>query len=405
MDEKDEIGKLLEEYQKQRTQHKTNEGIRKVEQLIDFAAPEPPKPLAKEEPKPAATPEPEPEPIDEPTGELEPIAPPMPLQTQEISPQELLPSQDEEKKPEKVKKEKPDYSKKFKEYVTGKSFKRALIAVVAVVAVICLAFGISSAVSNSKSSYLKSYESKYGFSFPDGMLKEYCDYYGENRNTSGFIKIGDLALETPVFAEGKKAFPYVKSCREDCDLANYIVYLDTNELEQYYNSAEAYNNAEQYISYSNLFSNFSYKVISAFYTNTKPEDDNGYVFPYATPETMTEDSASTFVTDLQTRFLYSTGDSFSRKDRLLIISCPTDFRKDFEFVLVCKLTDATDRSTAKDNDADRIHFPQAVFDDSGKDNPYKLAHGWYPEIVTIVEKNENGEDVTKPLQLTKEDYE
>ena len=193
-------------------------------------------------------------------------------------------------------------------------------------------------------------------------------------------------------------------CRSDSRLQNYVVTLDTKELENYYASADSYNEASGIIEYSNLFSNYTYKVIGAFYTNTNPEDDNGYVFPYDTVEEMTQSSAATFVTDLQTRFLYHTADSFSRKDRLLIIACPTDYHKNFEFVIVCKLTDDKSKSTATENDDSRIHYPQVICDEKGEINPYRFANGWYPEIVIYTDYTETGEPITETQKLTSVDY-
>ncbi len=378
MDEKDEIGKLLEEYQMQKTRRENGE---------DNALPE-----------------------------LEPPKRSIDFSADKVEEQEPAQSNEKaEKNSEKQQKETDKIMSKKKREENKNTFliifntvktklmtKNTAIFLVALVLIILAAFGIKYAANRNKNAYLTPYENEYNIDFPDGMLKEYCDYYGENQNTAGYIKIKDIDFESPVYIEATGE-PSVKRCMSECTLQNYIISLDTKELEKHYNSASAYNDSQGYIEYSNLFENYRFSVVGAFYTNTDPDDDNGYVFPYKTPETMTEKSASTFVTDLQTRFLYYT-QNFSRKDKLLIITCPTDLREGFEFVLVCKMTDSNKEWEAKEVDESRIHYPQIVYDDKGIENPYRLANGWYPEVVVNIYTDDNGESVTEARQLTELDY-
>ena len=86
--------------------------------------------------------------------------------------------------------------------------------------------------------------------------------------------------------------------------------------------------------FSDLKTDYNFKVIGAFYTNTKASDDNGYVFPYNVTEQMEPSSALEFYTMLHYRFLYDTGASPIRSDKLITISCPTSYHKDFRFVVV-----------------------------------------------------------------------
>lgn len=373
MDEKDEIAKLLEEYQKQKEFRESGQNMPE-----ELAAP-------KEHIDFAATTD------DIPKKEEKAVASISDKETEKI----LSKKKHEENK--------NTFLIILNTLKTKLFTKKTALVILGLIIIICAAIGIKYAVGSAKNSYIKSYESKYGVDFPEGIRKEYCDLYGENQSVVGYIIIDDIELDAPVYYEGD-GMPCIKRSIEGSITNNFIVTLDTKELEKHYKNAEAYNSSQDFIKYSDLFNNYTFKVIGAFYTNTDPDEDNGYVFPYKTPEEMTVKSASTFATDLETRFLYST-DNLSRKDRLLIITCPTDFRDNFEFVLVCKMTNDMKKSTAKDNDEERIHYPQAVFDEKKLENPYRLANGWYPEIIIELEPDENGEPVTEVRQLSSLDYE
>lgn len=307
---------------------------------------------------------------------------------------------------EAIKAEKKEKQKKKKDKIkavlikTKKAVfnKKVLIALIAVLAVVGIVFGIKYAVVQSKSAYLKPYEKKYpDAEFQVGMLEKYCDVLGENPDTVGYIEIPDIDLKSAV-SKNKENFPYAQGCTEGAEQFNYVVYLNENKLEKIYASADAYNNSSGYITYSDLFRDYTFKVVGAFYTNTKAEDDDGYIFPYNVTEKMTVASANDYVSKLESRFIYSTGVTVTRQDTMLTISCPTDYRKDFRFVVVGVMRDNTDnKSTAAQKD--NIHYQQVIYDEKKMDNPYKFATKWYPEI--IITDSEGNE---KTVQKTIEDY-
>lgn len=284
---------------------------------------------------------------------------------------------------------------KIKKVILNKKF---LLALGAVILVIALVFGIRYAVQANKGAYLKSYQSKYpNVQFEIGMLEKYCDMLGENPDTVGYIEIPELNLKSAVSGDESK-FPYAQPCTENAEQFNFVIYLNDNSLEQYYSTADAYNNASGYITYSDLFKDYNFKVVGAFYTNTKAEDDNGYIFPYNTPEKMTTSSASEYVSRLENRFIYSTGANVTRQDTLLTISCPTDYKKDFRFVVVGVLREDTSSKSTATEKSD-VRYPQIIFDEMGKDNTYKYASKWYPEIVIT-----NNEGEQKTIRKTIDDY-
>ena len=247
-------------------------------------------------------------------------------------------------------------------------------------------------MESSKSAYLKPYEQKYkDVKFPIGILEKYCDIYAENPDTAGIIKISDIGLDSPVSSKSNSNI-YLEQSVNNAEIFNYVVYLNDSSLEEYYIDADAYNNkASGYISYSNLFEDYNFKVVGAFFTNTKANDDNGYIFPYNVTEQMTDDSYRQFIDRLQSRFIYNTGVTITRQDKLITVSSPTNFRQDFRFVVVGVMREDTDSKPTATPKND-VHYPQVIYDEQGINNPYALSSKWYP---TIIYKDKEENELTK----------
>lgn len=276
--------------------------------------------------------------------------------------------------------------------------KKVIIALISIIAVILIVFGIKYAVKQAEGAYLKPYEEKYpDAQFEIGMLEKYCDILGKNPDTVGYIEIPEIELKANVSSNAEN-YPYAEECTEGASQFNYVVYLNDNSLEKFYSSATAYNNSSGYITYSDLFNDYNFKVVGVFYTNTRAQDDDGYIFPYNVTEKMTVNSAKSYVSALESRFIYSTGVNITRQDTLLTISCPTH-RKNFRFVVIGVMREDTDSkptATEKSN----VYYPQVIYDERKIDKPYIAAPKWYPEI--IITDSEGNEKIIKK---TLEDYE
>lgn len=332
--------------------------------------------------------------------------PPAPVKSERQMIDFSAPAQEDEKKPEKEKKpkkERPKREKKPKKEkikkdipkkdISGaikkllrkinikKIIKPLLIAIVIAAVAAGAVFGIKAAVANSKIAYLKPYQQKYpDVKFPDGILEKYCDAYGKAPNAAGYIKISELDINAPVMPQSKKEYPMAEKNTSGAVQKNYVVYLDDNSLEQYYKDATCYNQlASGFIEYSDFLNDYNFKIVGAFYTNTKAEDDAGYIFPYNVTEEMTEKSTKAFIDRLSSRFIYDTDLTITRADTLLTISCPTDYRDNFRFVVVGVMRDDNEKLVATDKS--KIHYPQVIYDESGQTNPYRFASKWYPEII------------------------
>lgn len=292
-----------------------------------------------------------------------------------------------------------DSPKKKKIKLNKKALKKILLTVISVIAAAGVITGGIFAVKGisqyKKTAYLKPYQEKYpGVDFPEGILKEYCDEYGKNPDLQGLIKIPDLDNKAVYLTSGNTV-----PVTEGAQRFSYSVSLDSNELEAHYKNAEAYNKSKQYLVFSDLFDDYTYQIAGAFYINTKPEDDDGYIFPYNTTEKMTEKSFNSYFDRLKNRLIYTVdGMNVSPKNTLLTISMPTDYKKDYRFVIVAKLTDKAESDrVARDKKERRL--TESEYREQNKENPYGLAAHWYPEILV---KDENGS--TKKLKKTVDDY-
>lgn len=376
-EEKDEIGELLEEYKKQRDN------------------------VNREVPKPIAPPVRRKEVIDFAKDENQ--------NTEEQAEESKKTKHKTVKKPQKteeelaqIKAQKKENRDKLKNKITAVFYrakkvilsKTMLIIVISAAVITGAVFGIRAIAQYSKTAYLKPYQDKYpDAEFSEGMLEKYCDTFGENPRSAGYIEIPDINLKCTVQKNDSDAFPKAESCTNGSEFANYVVYLENNELEKYYKNADAFNSASGYVTYTDYFNEYNFMVVGAFYTNTKAEDDDGYIFPYNVTEKMTADSTNEFISKLDSRFVYDTGVDLTRGDTFITLSCPTDYRKNYRFVVVGIARENTDNKlTAKDKD--NVHYQQVIYNEKGIENPYKYSSKWYPEIII-------GD---KTLQKTIDDY-
>ncbi|MGN0521961.1 MAG: hypothetical protein ACI4IQ_04910 [Eubacterium sp.] len=303
----------------------------------------------------------------------------------------------------KVKKEKPKKEKKkakLKKPDFKKLFNKRFFIALGVIALAAAATAaIVFAVNESKTAYLKPYEEKYpDVEFPVGIMEKYCDIYAENKNADSFIEISDLSFKSLVSSKKNETLPYREQSFSNAQTFNYVVYMQDSKIEELYKDADSYNASSGFISYSDFFNEYTFKVVGAFYTNTNEADDGGYIFPYNVTEVMTDKSYSDFIDRLDARFIYDTGVTITRNDTLLTLSCPTDYREDYRFVVVGVMRDNPDnKPTAKEKE--KIRLQQAIYDENNQENPYKYSAQWYPEII-VTDKDGN----KKTIQQTIEDY-
>lgn len=308
------------------------------------------------------------------------------------------PVRHEKKKPERreKKQEEPQPEPKGKEGGAPKKKKkmpkkdvRKWIAGIAVLCVLALLAGVAGGAVYSKTAYLRNYRKQYpDVNFPDGIRKEYCEQYAQQTNTLGYIKLPDCSYESYVFSSSS-VYPVLDGNCSSSDLSfNTVVYMNTADigLEEAYGNAEAYLNSAQIIDFSTLYEDYRFTVIGAFYTNSVPADDNGYVFPYNLTVCPVGNDFENYTDRLYHRFLYNTDYQISRDDKLLTLATKCSFMPNFRFVVVAVLNGEVQQNAETNM---KVHYPQIWYDENEQKNPYDLAAKWYPTIPI-----NNGEETT-----------
>lgn len=235
--------------------------------------------------------------------------------------------------------------------------------------------------------------------YPDNLQPKYAEYYTKNQDFVGYLSIPGLDIGLPV-VQGKDDSTYLnknfygKSTKYGCPFVSYlnnIEPLDRNTVIHGHNMKNntifgplmKYKTLEGYkkapvITFNTLYKDYQWKVIAAFITNSKAEDDNDYTFLYY--YTSVGDAAyAEYFKALEVRSLYSTGVDVLPTDKLLTLStCSYEF-DDARFVVVARLvrtgeSPEVDTSLAKVNPNPK--YPQAYYDKKKINNPYGDAYNW-----------------------------
>lgn len=281
-------------------------------------------------------------------------------------------------------------------------FKKIGIVFVIIAVIVGLVFAGIGIFRYAQSAYLKPYKEKYpDVEFPVGIEERFCDYFGENPTTVGYISIDDIGYENYILADNNGENPMLDDSNniKNPDF-NTVVYLNgKNDLEKTYATAQAFQNSSKTIKFSTLFDDYNFSVIGAYYTNADPEDDNGYVFPYNLTKDMTADSFEQFTDRLYHRFLYNAqayleNGVITAESRLITVVTKTDFMPNYYFAVVGVLDgrpiDAAEPSK-------NVHYPQSWYTKNGTENIYRFASKWYPEIIINDEQTskQSAENFTK----------
>ena len=256
---------------------------------------------------------------------------------------------------------------------------------------VALGFGGVKLYQYSKIAYLKPFEEKYHIEYPVGIGKEFCDAYGKNPSLAGEIVISDTDTKEYVYSEpsqGEALFEKGSSVYEDQHCRAIALSKEQADLEKVYATSEAFLASTQTVTFKTLFNESNYRVVAAFYTNTKPEDDNGYVFPYNCYGNMTSDSFYQYQDRINTRRLYNPGYDIAETDDLLTVSVDSDIMENFRFVIVCVKVKGSVTKVSSTQPNEKIHYPQVWCDAHNMHNSYFLAGKWYPEIYTNEEQTE-----------------
>lgn len=268
-----------------------------------------------------------------------------------------------------------------KEKKPNKSSKKIILALVAIVIIGAIIFGI---VSYSKVAYLKSYEAKYGVDFPKGIPEEFCDSYGKNQNFNGKLSVLDKNID--IFSSKEDIAPHFENgsdVAKNQQLKAICLKSNDIDLETAFKSANDYEKNNQKVEFKDIYGNTNtYQVIASYYVNTNPADDNDYVFPYYAYGDLTDESFGDFEDKISSRSLFKSGYDMSHNDSYLTLSVDTNFMTDFRFVVLCVKVEGEFVQIKGTKPNDSVRYPQVWYDANMEHNPYWLGKKWQPIIYT-----------------------
>lgn len=251
--------------------------------------------------------------------------------------------------------------------------------------------------------FMEELQKKYpNVKFPEGILQKYATIYALNQDTVGWLTVPGTGIDTAVVQGDNNEFylrhdfykKYTEYGNPFLDYRNNAAGLSQNnviyghhmadgmlfaELIRTYGSVSSYKTTPV-IEYNTIFKESKWKVIAAFYTNAKANQDNNYVFSYNTPS-MSKESFKEFLKEIQQRSLYSTGVDVDENDKLLTLSTCSSEVPDGRFVVIARQvrsgeSEGVNTNLAKTNSNPR--YPQIWYDKRKKTNPFKDAAQWQP---------------------------
>lgn len=248
------------------------------------------------------------------------------------------------------------------------------------------------------------FHAKYpNITIPEGMSLKYAYLYALNRQLVGWVSVPNSGIDVQVVQAGnnseylKKDF-YGNYSRYGCpfmDYRNDPRFLNKNTIIYGHHMSDGLIFAElskykelsgfldsPVIRLDTLYDTFYFKVYAAFITNSREEDDDGYIFNYTVTDFASAENFDAYIKALDERKLYTTGVDINSADKLLTLSTCTYEFTDARLVIVGRML-----RTGETQDIDTTfavingnpHYPQIWYTQKGINNPYAEAERWYPE--------------------------
>ena len=236
--------------------------------------------------------------------------------------------------------------------------------------------------------------------FPRGLQLKYARLYATNQDFVGYLEAPGINMSLPVVQSTddeeylNKNF-YGKSTKYGCPFMSFLNRaepLDYNTLifghhmndRTIFGALDHYKTLAGYkmspvISFNTLYHDYQWKVFAVFISNSVPEDDNGYVFPYYFTALSSDQRKAEYLAELKQRSLYDTGVDVQVTDPLLTLStCSHEF-DDARLVVVARMVRQGESATV---DTSRVtlnanpRYPQVYYDKKKLANPYATASRW-----------------------------
>lgn len=234
-------------------------------------------------------------------------------------------------------------------------------------------------------------ESKY----PEGMLAKYKKLYDINSDLAGWISIPGLEIDLPIAkAENNEYYLHRNIYKRYSDYG--VTYFDyrMTDLKNLHRNNVVYGhnmrhddlifgNLENYrkidyfrqnpvIECNTIYGDHTWFIVAVFMSNSRPAQDNGYVFPYNFVD-VNDDKFISYLAEIRKRSFYDTGVDVDVSDKLLTLStCCYDFN-DARLVVVAREKRANESSNvdvSKSKVNPNPKYPQAWYDANGKTNPF-----------------------------------
>ena len=237
--------------------------------------------------------------------------------------------------------------------------------------------------------------------YPSGMLAKYRQLYKVNDDLRGWISIPALEINLPVAQSsdndyylhrniykkwtnyGVPFFDYriadLKNLPKNTVIYGHNMHYDDLifGLIENYREPEGFKSAPV-IECNTIYGDHVWFVYAAFITNSAPNQDNGYVFPYNFID-ISEQKFSEYIQEIDKRKFYTTGVDINPSDKILTLStCCYDFDGG-RLVIVARLKrdgepDTVDTSKVIVNSNPK--YPQAWYNANKKTNPYANDPRW-----------------------------
>ncbi len=232
----------------------------------------------------------------------------------------------------------------------------------------------------------------------DGVFLSFEDVIKKNGDTKAWLTIGGTSVNNPVvlgkdndfylkhnFLKEKSRYGtlYFDAASEITDNVvsqNLVIYGHEMKDGSMFGTLKRYKNVNFYkqnptFTMRTLYDDATYKIFSIFITNASPEQDNGFVFEYRTPEFLSQDNFLAFVAQLKERSIINTGVDVIEDDQIVTLSTCTGEFTDARLVIVARRVREgesikVDLKQVSVNPNPR--YPQAYYDKKNIKNPYNF---------------------------------
>lgn len=194
------------------------------------------------------------------------------------------------------------------------------------------------------------------------ILKKYKKVYEKNNDLVGWIKIKDTNIDYPVMQTKDDYSYYLKrnfnkkssiygtpfvgeGCGINPNSDNVIIYGHNMKNGTMFADLNKYKDKEFYeshkeVQFDTLTEEGTYKVVYAFVTEVNKKDSFKY---YEKINWNSKNEFNEYVSNLEQRKLYDTGEKIKKKDKLLTLSTCEKVSDNSRMVVVCKKSKINDR--------------------------------------------------------------